>query len=92
MSALILGIIVGVVLALTGAGGGILAVPLLIFGARLGVAEAGPIGLLAVGMAATLGALLGLRAGTVRYRAALLVACAGMLFSPAGIWLAQRTD
>jgi uncharacterized protein len=44
-----LGLIVGVILALTGAGGGILAVPLLVFGAGLRVAEAGPIGLLAVG-------------------------------------------
>ena len=41
-----LGLIVGLILALTGAGGGILAVPLLIFGVGLRVAEAGPIGLL----------------------------------------------
>ena len=61
-----LGLIVGVILALTGAGGGILAVPLLVFGAGLRVAEAGPIGLLAVGMAAALGAGLGLKAGTVQ--------------------------
>lgn len=76
-----LGLIVGGVLALTGAGGEILAVPLLVFGVGLSVAEAEPIGLLAVGIAATLGAALGLKAGsTVRYRAALLVAGAGMLF------------
>lgn len=87
-----LGLIVGVILALTGAGGGILAVPLLIFGAHLGVAEAGPIGLLAVGMAAALGAALGLRAGTVRYRAALLVAGTGMVLSPIGLWLARHAD
>lgn len=87
-----LGLIVGVILALTGAGGGILAVPLLIFGARLGVAQAGPIGLLAVGMAAALGAALGLKAGTVRYRAALLVAGAGMAASPIGLWLAHHAD
>lgn len=87
-----LGLIVGIVLALTGAGGGILAVPMLVFGAGLGVAEAGPIGLLAVGMAAALGAGLGLKAGTVRYRAALLIATVGMLFSPLGIWLANRMD
>lgn len=92
MSSLGLGLIVGVILALTGAGGGILAVPLLIFGIHLSVAEAGPIGLLAVGMAAALGAALGLKAGTVRYRAALLVAGAGMLFSPVGLWLARHTD
>ncbi len=87
-----LGLIVGVILALTGAGGGILAVPLLIFGTHLGVAEAGPIGLLAVGMAAALGAALGLKSGMVRYRAALLVAGAGMVFSPVGLWLARRAD
>ncbi len=87
-----LGLIVGVILALTGAGGGILAVPLLIFGAHLGVAQAGPIGLLAVAMAAALGAALGLKAGTVRYRAALLIAGTGMALSPVGLWLARHTD
>ena len=87
-----LGLIVGIVLALTGAGGGILAVPLLIFGVGLGVAQAAPIGLLAVGMAAALGAGLGLKAGTVRYKAALLIAAVGMLFSPLGIWLANRMN
>ncbi len=90
--AAVLGLVVGLILALTGAGGGILAVPLLVFGAGIGVAEAGPIGLLAVGMAAGLGALLGLRAGQVRYRAALLIAAAGMLLSPAGLWAARQVD
>ncbi|MEJ7806353.1 MAG: TSUP family transporter, partial [Telluria sp.] len=69
-----LGMLTGVVMGLTGAGGGILAVPLLVFGLQLSVAEAGPIALLAVGAAAGVGALLGLRAGIVRYRAAVLVA------------------
>ncbi len=87
-----LGLIVGIILALTGAGGGILAVPLLVFGVGLRLAEAGPIGLLAVGMAAALGAGLGLIAGTVRYKAALLMAGTGMLISPFGIWLADRVD
>ena len=90
--ALTLGLVVGIILALTGAGGGILAVPLLVFGAGIGVAKAGPIGLMAVGMAAALGALLGLRQGIVRYRAALLIAGAGMLCSPAGLWLAHQID
>lgn len=87
-----LGLIVGIILALTGAGGGILAVPLLVFGMGMGVADAGPIGLLAVGMAAALGAVLGLRDGRVRYRAAALIAVSGMLVSPLGLWLAQRID
>jgi len=92
LTSLLLGLAVGLILALTGAGGGILAVPLLVFGTHIGVAQAGPIGLMAVGMAAALGALLGLRAGVVRYRAALLIAMTGMLFSPAGLWLAHRID
>lgn len=87
-----LGLTVGGILALTGAGGGILAVPLLLFGVGLSVAEAGPIGLLAVGISAALGAGLGLKAGTVRYKAALLMAGTGMLLSPFGIWLANRLD
>lgn len=87
-----LGLVIGVILALTGAGGGILAVPFLIFGVGLSVAEAGPIGLLAVGMAAALGAGLGLKAGTVRYKAALLIAGTGMVLSPFGVWLANRLD
>lgn len=92
MIALGLGVVVGVILALTGAGGGILAVPLLVFGLQMGVAQAGPIGLLAVGMAATLGAILGLRDGIVRYRAAFLIAGSGMLLSPLGLWVARRID
>jgi uncharacterized membrane protein YfcA len=85
-----LGVIVGIILALTGAGGGIIAVPLLVFGVHLSLAQAGPIGLLAVSLAAGLGALMGLRAGIVRYKAALLIATTGMLLSPLGLWLAQR--
>ncbi len=92
LTSLALGLVVGIILALTGAGGGILAVPLLVFSTGIGVAQAGPIGLLAVGMAAVLGALLGLRAGVVRYRAALLIAATGMVLSPAGLWLARRVD
>jgi len=88
---LLLGFAIGIVLALTGAGGGILAVPALVFGTHASVAEAGPVGLLAVGLAAALGAILGLRAGTVRYKAALLIAGVGVVCSPLGLWLAQRT-
>jgi len=92
LTSLALGLVVGLILALTGAGGGILAVPMLVFGTGIGVADAGPIGLLAVGMAAALGAVLGLRAGIVRYRAALLIAAAGMLLSPAGLWASRQVD
>jgi uncharacterized membrane protein YfcA len=92
LTSLLLGLVVGLILALTGAGGGILAVPLLVFGTSIGVADAGPIGLMAVGMAATLGAVLGLKAGVVRYRAAMVVAGTGMLLSPLGLWIARQVD
>ncbi|MBX8564654.1 sulfite exporter TauE/SafE family protein [Pseudomonas cichorii] len=85
-----LGAIVGAILALTGAGGGILAVPLLVFGLGLTMVEAAPVGLLAVGLAAAVGAVLGLKQGIVRYRAALYIAGIGVLVSPVGLWFAHR--
>jgi len=89
---LALGVVVGIIMGLTGAGGGILAVPLLVFGMQLSVAQAGPIGLLAVGISATLGAMIGLKNGIVRYRAAMLIAGTGILLAPLGVWLAQRLN
>lgn len=81
---------IGLVLAFTGAGGGILAVPLLVFGLDLPVAQAAPVALIAVGASAALGALLGLREGAVRYRAAALIGGVAMALAPFGVWLAQR--
>lgn len=85
-----LGMAVGAVLGLTGAGGAILAVPLLVFGLQLSMVQAAPIGLLAVALAAGLGAVLGWRQGLLRYRAAAFMAAAGLIATPAGLWLAQR--
>lgn len=88
--ALLLGGIVGLVVGLTGAGGGVIAVPLLVFGLDLPVREAGPVGLVAVGISASIGAVLGLRKGIVRYRAAALIGVCGIIMAPAGLWLAHR--
>jgi uncharacterized membrane protein YfcA len=85
-----LGALIGVVMALTGAGGGVLSIPLLVFGLQLPVQQAAPVGLVAVGLAAALGAALGLRQGIVRYRAAALIGAVGMLMAPLGVALAQR--
>lgn len=85
-----LGAVVGLVLGLSGAGGGIIAVPLLVFTLNLPMQTAAPVGLIAVGLAAGLGALLGLREGLVRYRAAALVGACGIATAPLGIGLAQR--
>lgn len=90
VTSLLLGLSVGVVLGLTGAGGAILAVPLLGFFLNLTVIEAAPIGLLAVSVSAGLGAFLALRARILRYKAAALMATVGVIFSPIGIWLAHQ--
>ena len=90
MTPFALGALVGLLLALTGAGGGILAVPLLVFALHMGVAEAAPIGLLAVGLAAAMSAALGLRDGIVRYRAAALMGGLALVLAPLGVAAAQR--
>jgi uncharacterized membrane protein YfcA len=84
-----LGAVVGLILALAGAGGGILAVPLLVFGLHLTIMQAAPVGLIAVGAASAFGAVLGLREGLVRYRAAALIGITGMLLAPLGVRLAR---
>jgi len=85
----LLGLIIGGVLGLTGAGGGIFAVPALVFGLGMDIRAAAPIALLAVGMSAALGALQGLRHGIVRYKAAIVLAAAGALTAPLGLSLAH---
>ena len=84
-----LGAVVGCLLALTGAGGAILSVPLLGFGLHLTVAQAGPIGLLAVFLSAGIGAALALRANILRYRAAGFMSLFGLILTPLGIWLSK---
>lgn len=86
----LLGFIVGLTLGLTGAGGGILAVPALVLGVGLSMTTAAPIALIAVGLAALTGAIDGLRRRMVRYKAALLMSIVGGVISPLGVWLAQR--
>lgn len=90
MAGVLLGLAVGAVLGLTGAGGGIFAVPALVFGLGMEIRQAAPLALLAVGAAAGLGALQGLRQGVVRYRAAVMLAVAGALTAPLGVMLAHR--
>jgi uncharacterized membrane protein YfcA len=85
-----LGAFIGFLLALTGAGGGVLSIPLLVFGLQMSVVQAAPVGLLAVCAASALGAGLGLRERIVRYRAAILIGVIGMLMAPMGVVLAQH--
>lgn len=86
---LILGILIGAVMGLTGAGGGVLAVPALVSGMGWSMQQAAPVALIAVGSSATLGAIEGFRRGLVRYRAALFMAVVGLPFTVLGNILAH---
>ncbi|MBS0307445.1 MAG: sulfite exporter TauE/SafE family protein [Proteobacteria bacterium] len=86
---LLLGVLIGAVLGLTGAGGGILAVPALVFGMGWSMQHAAPVALIAVAGGAAIGALEGLRQGLVRWRGALLMAAVGMAMTPFGVRLAN---
>jgi uncharacterized membrane protein YfcA len=90
LTTLALGIFVGILMGLTGAGGGILSVPLLVFSLHLRVAEAAPIALTAIAISAGVGALLGLKSKLLRYKAAGFMAMIGLILSPVGLWLAQK--
>ncbi len=82
---LLIGSLIGVILGLTGSGGGIFAIPLLIFFTHASIQEASPIALFAVSIGAGVGTLTGLKENTVRYRAALLIALAAFPTSFLGI-------
>ena len=85
-----LGIFIGVLMGLTGAGGGILSVPLLVFAFHMPISEAGPIALSAIALSAGVGALIGLKEKVLRYKAAMFMAVFGLILSPLGLWVAQR--
>lgn len=79
------GALLGLIMGVCGAGGGLLAVPILMLGAGLSPHAAVPISLVAICIGASAGALDGFRRGQVRYRAATLVAACSLPFSLAGL-------
>ena len=85
-----LGMFVGFVLAITGAGGAILSLPLLVFFLHIKMIDAAPISLMAIMLSAALAAGLGLRSGIVRYKAATLLATFGVLCAPIGVYVAHQ--
>lgn len=80
-----LGLLVGLVLGLTGAGGAILAVPLLMWGLDWTLPQAAPVALVAVSASAAVGTIAGWDVKLVRYRAAMLMAVIGTLLAPLGL-------
>ncbi|MGB7323387.1 MAG: sulfite exporter TauE/SafE family protein [Rubripirellula sp.] len=85
--AIVFGTVVGFALGLTGGGGGIFAVPLLVYGLAVAPREAVGISLASVGGTALFGAVPRLMRGEVELRTGLLFAVAGMLGAPVGSYL-----
>ncbi|MGH8454857.1 MAG: TSUP family transporter [Nevskiales bacterium] len=89
--AIALGLIVGLVLGLTGAGGSIIAVPLLMWGLDWTLLQAAPVALIAVTTASSFGTVVAWDVTYIRYRAALLMALASLTtWNPAPIHTADR--
>lgn len=86
---LIFGAVVGLSLGLTGGGGAIFAVPLLIYGLGVNPRDAVAISLAAVGATSFVGFLHRWKLREVELRTGLLFAAAGMVGAPAGTWIAS---
>ncbi len=85
---LIFGVIVGLSLGLTGGGGAIFAVPMLVYGLGMDTREAVGVSLVSVGITSLVGFVGRWRTGQVEIRTGLLFAVAGMMGAPLGSWLA----
>ena len=88
--ALALGALIGVSLGLLGGGGSILAVPVLVYVARVEVHSAIGMSLAIVGATALVGGLVHARAGRVDLRAAALFGAAGVVGAPLGAQATHR--
>jgi uncharacterized membrane protein YfcA len=86
----LLGLAIGLLMGVTGAGGGVLAVPALVFGLGIAMQEAAPISMVAVSIAAWVGTVEGLLRRVVRWRAAIVIALAAAPFAALGVAIAQR--
>lgn len=84
---ILFGICVGFALGLTGGGGSIFAVPLLVYAMSVPAHEAVGISLAAVGATAAIGMIQRLRRKEVEVRTGLLFAITGMCGAPLGAWL-----
>ncbi|MDI9332387.1 MAG: sulfite exporter TauE/SafE family protein [Alphaproteobacteria bacterium] len=85
--AIVSGVLIGAIMGLMGAGGGILTVPVLVAGLDWSMQQAAPVALVAVTASAVVGAIDGFRHRLVRYKAAMLMATCGIPMTHFGqIW------
>lgn len=85
----IFGTVVGLSLGLTGGGGAIFAVPLLVYGLDVDPRDAIAISLAGVGATSLIGFLHRWRLGQVEIQTGLMFAIAGMVGAPLGAWIAS---
>ena len=92
MSALAIGFgaMVGISLGLTGGGGSIIAVPLLVYGLAMAPRQAISVSLAAVGTTAFVGAVQRLWHSEIEVRSGLMFATAGMAGAPVGAFVGRR--
>ena len=86
--ALVFGTLVGVSLGLTGGGGSLFAVPLLVFGLSVSPNDAVALSLLSVAVVALIGVLRRWKSGLLVPRGASLMAVGGVVSAPLGSWFA----
>jgi len=89
---ILFGLLIGLALGLTGGGGSIFAVPLLIYGLGVAPKSAVAISLGAVAITSALGAAEGWFRGLVELRAALIFAIAGMIAAPLGVFIGGQVS
>jgi len=87
---LLFGAIVGLSLGLTGGGGSIFAVPLLVYGLDLDFRRAVALSLAVVGLTALYGAVVQARQGRVLWGAGIVLGIGGICSAPIGAWLGDR--
>ncbi len=87
---LLFGLLIGFCLGLTGGGGSIFAVPLLVYGLGTDPRVAVGISLAAVGATALLGMVHRLRSGEVEVQTGLIFSAGGVLGAPVGSWIGDR--
>ena len=89
MTLIIFGLICGIALGLTGGGGSILAVPLLIYGVGLDFHSAVTISLLVVGFTAIFGIVMNYKNQDINFFAAAVMIVTGVIFAPIGSYISQ---
>ena len=87
---LLYGGIVGLSLGLTGGGGSIFAVPLLVYGLGLDFRSAVALSLAVVGLTSVYGAVLQARLGHVLWKAGVVLGLGGILAAPLGAWIGAQ--